>query len=186
VVGNVTEECKDVTEECKNEIEEFEVADGSLIRYNGTATDVVIPDGVVEIGSKAFNYYPANHLPAIVSVSIPCTVKRIGTPGWDGWGAFGGCKNLRKINIFDSVEYLQTSTFWGCKNLEEVEITPEKLLCLGYLELDMMFNKPVRQLMQDKLKKAAKERGICWKCQTPLNLKKNGSCKKCGSKTDLS
>jgi hypothetical protein len=34
---------------------DFSIEDGVLLKYNGTSKDVVIPDGITEIGDKAFD-----------------------------------------------------------------------------------------------------------------------------------
>ena len=51
----------------------FEVKDGSLIRYTGSGTDVVIPDGVTSIGDYAFN-----ECKMLTSIKIPDSVTSIG------------------------------------------------------------------------------------------------------------
>ena len=72
-------------------------------------TKLVIPSGVVTIGSNAFawNYY-------ITSVSIPNTVKTI------GYGAFSYCNALTSVYIPASVTTIGGSAFRDCFYLKSV------------------------------------------------------------------
>lgn len=40
-------------------MDDFEIIDGVLLKYNGTANEVIIPEGVKEIGKESFlrNYH---------------------------------------------------------------------------------------------------------------------------------
>ena len=51
----------------------FIIVNGVLNRYNGFSQDVIIPDGVTEIGFKAFM-----DCENLTNVTIPESVKRIG------------------------------------------------------------------------------------------------------------
>ena len=66
----------------------FEIVDGVLRKYKGTATEVVIPDEVTSIGMHAFY-----NCSSLISVTIPEGVKKIGE------GAFYGCSSLTSITI---------------------------------------------------------------------------------------
>lgn len=89
----------------------------TLNGYTGSAADVVIPDGVLRIGTYAFrNCYQ------IRSVTIPDSVTEIGDL------AFRNCTNLTSIVIPDSVTKLSKSAFSGCKNLK----LPQALIDAGY------------------------------------------------------
>jgi hypothetical protein len=91
--------------------ENFEILDGVLIKYNGSDSDVVIPDGVTAIGDDAFS-----ECHSIESVFIPSSVTSI------GWYAFSMCESLRSIYIPDSVTSIDENAFDGCKSLESVTI----------------------------------------------------------------
>ena len=66
----------------------FEVdSNGVLVRYTGTATDVVIPDNVKEIKKFAFSSGK------ITSVTFSKNLEKIGE------GAFFNCKDLKKVVI---------------------------------------------------------------------------------------
>ncbi|MBR2257420.1 MAG: leucine-rich repeat domain-containing protein [Blautia sp.] len=61
----------------------FTIKDGMLIRYNGSETSVVIPDGVKKIGDETFSVCRS-----LTTVTIPESVIKIGKE------AFRGCNNL--------------------------------------------------------------------------------------------
>lgn len=58
--------------QAKAQVEDFEIKDGVLVRYNGNDSDVTIPEGVTEIGNLAFC------MTGVENVIIPDGVKRIG------------------------------------------------------------------------------------------------------------
>ncbi|MBQ7499976.1 MAG: leucine-rich repeat protein [Clostridia bacterium] len=90
----------------------------SIIIYplNKTATEITIPEGVVNI-SNAFagNKY-------LVTVNVPSTVTNI-------TGAFSGCSSLKNVNIPDAVTYIGDSTFSGC-GIETITI-PDSVVRIG-------------------------------------------------------
>ena len=86
------------------------VGDGVLLDYNGTETDVVIPDTVKYI-SSAFEENKT-----VTRVSIPDTVTGLGS------SAFERCKNLTEVTIPNSVTSIGPSAFSKCTNLTEVVI----------------------------------------------------------------
>lgn len=91
--------------------EEFVVVgDGILIDYNGTKTDVVIPDTVKYISSGFYGNDNITH------VSIPNTVTCIGDV------AFSHCMYLTEVVIPDSVIEIKNGAFWGCGNLTSVTV----------------------------------------------------------------
>ena len=62
---------------------DFVIENGVLIKYVGHGGDVVIPEGVKEIGYSAFY-----NCKSLASVTIPDSVTEI------GWRAFEGCKKI--------------------------------------------------------------------------------------------
>lgn len=91
-------------------IDEAEV----LTKYTGTATEVVIPDGVIAIGKDAFS-----NCSNIKKVTIPASVISI-------LDAFGGCSSLTDINV--SSENSVYASIDGCvytKDKTEIRICPE-------------------------------------------------------------
>ena len=112
----------------------FEIVDGVLKKYSGTANEVVIPDIVTSIGESAF-FYRLN----ITHVTIPNSVTIIGVDSFKACrnllsitipnsvttiekGAFSGCWRLKNISISNSVTTIGESAFYGCRDLEEITI----------------------------------------------------------------
>jgi len=93
---------------------DFVIEDGELVDYLGTATDVVIPEGVTEISSAAFYENMT-----MVSVTIPEGVTVIKN------STFNTCKNLEMVNLPESLETIEANAFYGA-GLKYIEI-PENV-----------------------------------------------------------
>ncbi len=91
---------------------------GRLDRYTGTATAVIIPDGIQEIGAKAF--YEKN----IVSAVIPEGVVTIGE------GAFECCEKLEQVVLPKSLKRIEDRAFLKCRRLSSVQF-PEGINYIG-------------------------------------------------------
>lgn len=63
--------------------EGFVIANGVLSNYTGTSSAVVIPNGVTEIASDAFNYNNTNV--SLVSVTVPASVIKIGARAFESY-----------------------------------------------------------------------------------------------------
>lgn len=94
---------------------EFEITSGCLLKYNGNAEKVVIPEGVTSIGGYAFEKNDV-----ITEVVIPNSVSIINN------GAFKECKKLKSIVCPSSLQEINEEVFMGCISLESVEL-PEGL-----------------------------------------------------------
>ncbi len=94
-----------------SEDSDFLIENGVLTRYTGNGGDVTIPDGVTEIGERAFF-----DCASLTSIRIPDGVIKLGQY------AFGQCSNLTSIIISDSVTEIGAYAFWGCRNLTSVNI----------------------------------------------------------------
>ena len=90
---------------------DFYIRSGVLAAYTGPGGDVVIPDGVTEIGYLAF--YNCSR---VTGVTIPDSVTEISNE------AFKGCTSLTSITIPDSVTGIGSEAFSGCTGLSGVTI----------------------------------------------------------------
>lgn len=91
---------------------DFVIRAGTLEKYNGAATEVVIPNSVTSIGKWAFH-----GCGGLTSVTIPNSVTSIGE------SAFSGCSGLTSMTIPDGVTSIEGFAFNDCKSLEEITIS---------------------------------------------------------------
>lgn len=124
------------------EQKDFVIRAGVLERYQGEATDVVVPDNVIVIGEAAFKdliglrsvVIPDSvtligpcafmNCPNLTHVSIGASVREIGTSlsGRYIGHSFDGCISLREIDLSGSIQKLALGTFYNCKSLERIVI----------------------------------------------------------------
>lgn len=90
-------------------IADFQVNEGTLVKYQGTASTITIPKNVERIGEEAF----AGNT-TLISVSIPSTVEEI------AYGAFANCTSLKRVSIADGTKEIGNGVFAGCSNLTKV------------------------------------------------------------------
>ena len=90
---------------------DFIIRGGVIEKYNGSSTEVNIPNIVTHIGKEAFK-----DCKGIKTVVIPNTVKEIGDY------AFQNCESLVSIIIPDSVICIGGFAFEGCRGLTSVTI----------------------------------------------------------------
>lgn len=88
---------------------DFQLNGTKLVKYQGTASTVSIPNTVKEIGEEAF----ADNT-TLVSVNIPATVEKI------AYGAFADCTSLEHISIPNGTKELGNGVFAGCGRLTKV------------------------------------------------------------------
>lgn len=100
----------------------FTINDGVLEQYTEEAgvTDVVIPEGVTEIKSSAFN--GSN----ITSVYIPDSVRIIGS------SVFYNCKQLRTVRLSEQLDELKIAVFSKYVSLEKIVI-PDSVSSIGFI-----------------------------------------------------
>ncbi|MBQ4072554.1 MAG: leucine-rich repeat domain-containing protein [Clostridia bacterium] len=98
---------------------DFEIENGVIIAYKGNSQEIIIPDGIVEIGANVFR---KNN--KIISISIPDSVKAIGPY------AFNNCTSLERIDLGDGLRYIGDYAFSLCKKVEEITL-PHSLTLIG-------------------------------------------------------
>jgi hypothetical protein len=101
-------------------INAFEIKNGQLLRYKGSETDVVIPDGVTSIGYGAFQWRTR-----LTSVIIPESVTNICDV------AFKDCSGLTSVTISNGVTSIGDEAFLRCKSLTNIAI-PDSVTKIGY------------------------------------------------------
>jgi len=90
---------------------DFVIRAGTLEKYTGAATEVVIPNSVTIIGYNAFL-----HCQGMTKVTIPNSVAVI------GHHAFAYCTGLTSIVIPNSVTLIEARAFLGCDRLTDIAI----------------------------------------------------------------
>lgn len=92
-----------------------------LVKYNEQEgkTEVVIPDGVIEIKNGAF----ANCI-NLIDITIPNSVEEI------GMRCFYNCSNLKNIKLPDKLEFIWNGVFQGCTSLSTIAL-PESITYIG-------------------------------------------------------
>ena len=99
--------------------QDFEIANGVLIKYKGKGGQVTVPTGIVTIGANAFD-----GCKTLESIVIPDSVTTIGE------NAFDGCRALESIVIPDSVTTIGMQAFFGCEALKSIVI-PDSVTTIG-------------------------------------------------------
>ena len=100
-------------------------------------SELVIPDGITEIGDEAFTDF-GDSIVNIIRVTIPRSVEKVGTSAFSylhslesvmflgtaeiGARAFAFCKNLKSVTFESGVTKIGDSAFNGCKSLESVTV----------------------------------------------------------------
>ena len=103
---------------------DFVIENGTLIRYTGSNTDVVIPEmidniKVTKIGEKTFYWNNS-----ITSIKLPSSITEI------EYGTFWGCGSLKSITLPSNLTSIGESAFLGCKSLKSIEL-PNSVAFIG-------------------------------------------------------
>ena len=93
---------------------DFIIENGVLTKYVGPGGDVVIPEGVTEIGNYVFE-----ECQTLKSVFIPEGVTRIGTKAFY-------CSSIKSVNIPTTVDSYGAQAFSGCHELTTVDLPEGK------------------------------------------------------------
>ena len=99
----------------------FEIENGVLVKYTDEpgVTDVVIPEGVTEIGRRAFM-----GCTNMKQVTFPASLKTV------GWQAFSRCTGLTSLDIPGTIQRFSFQAFAYCTGITEVTIA-ENAASLG-------------------------------------------------------
>ena len=100
-------------------LNDFVIENGVLKKYVGPGGDVILPEGITEVGKNAF-IWCIN----LLSVTIPGSIKAIGDC------AFRGCSKLAKVKQFAGIQTIGSEAFADCKSLYEITL-PEGLAQIG-------------------------------------------------------
>ena len=128
--------------EAVKKIPGLKVVKGIVAQYTGDAEELVLPEGVTEIGAEAFSFNSD-----VKKIIFPDSLERIGEEAfrdcWElsdpvlpgnlkyiGVKAFSNCKNLTEIVIPEKVERIEDNTFSWCDNLRRV-VLPDGLKEIG-------------------------------------------------------
>lgn len=89
--------------------DDFVIVAGVLKKYKGSSVNVVIPDGILEIGANAFE-----QMTSLQTVRLPNSLKHIQS------SAFLGCSSLKDVLLCEGIETIGCSAFAGCKSFQTV------------------------------------------------------------------
>ncbi len=106
------------------------ITDGdTLVLYQGSAKNVVIPEGIKAIGNSAFQ-----NCKTITSVTFNDELTSVGNY------AFNGCTNLESITFNENLESIGDYAFCRCSNVTSQLILPDTLSHLGFNAFSGMTN----------------------------------------------
>ena len=88
---------------------DFVIENGVLVKYTGKGGAVAIPEGITQIGAKAFQ-----RKGKVVSVEVPEGVEEIGEL------AFAGCNKLEWVKLPQSTKTIGNGAFRDCPELRSV------------------------------------------------------------------
>ncbi|MGI6071833.1 MAG: leucine-rich repeat domain-containing protein [Lachnospiraceae bacterium] len=119
---------------------DFLIDGNILVKYQGTGSSVVIPDGVTVIGEGAFASrreltevsFPAELLRIERSAFALCSVEKVVLPDsleYLGEFAFSNCFKLNEVVFPSHLEEIDRSAFSRCINLQRISL-PEGLVSL--------------------------------------------------------
>ena len=99
-------------------------SDGTLMKYTGTATNVVIPSTINGINVTSIGYPAFRNNSSIKSIVIPKGVTYI------GGNAFYNCVSLTSVEIPEGITKIEFYTFRNCKSLTSIKI-PQGVLSIN-------------------------------------------------------
>ena len=97
----------------RNVLSGLTIKDNCIIRYDGSETDIIIPD---DSGANCINDYAFSKNNVIENIVVPSSVKKIKK------GSFEFCNKLKEATIDDGVIEIEEEAFQSCKNLCRVDL----------------------------------------------------------------
>lgn len=92
--------------------DDFQIENGCLTKYKGGGGDVVLPEGIKEIGQDAFS-----HCTGLTGIYIPDGAAKIGAQ------AFWGCTHLKRVSLpTETILEIGLFAFQNCTGLTEFQI----------------------------------------------------------------
>ena len=95
---------------------EFDESNGTINRYSGTDSQVIIPKEINGVEVKEIGYGAFANNNTLESVVISNSVISI------SGSAFSGCENLNSVIMADTVSYIGSYAFKGCSQLKSIEL----------------------------------------------------------------
>ena len=95
-----------------------------IVSYNGTETDLVIPEKVKGITVTSIGYAAFRKCP-LKNVELPEGLKTIGE------SAFSDCKSLVEVNFPSTLETIGDTAFYNCESLSSSVRFPDSLTTIG-------------------------------------------------------
>ena len=98
--------------------------DNCLIKAKTSISECLVKENTVIIANGAFASDNSNISPSLVSITIPNSVRKIGS------SAFYKCASLISINIPKDIKVVESSTFEGCSSIKSIYI-PNGVVRIG-------------------------------------------------------
>lgn len=124
------------------------IENGALIRYTGSAEDVVVPEGVQRVGDGAFD-----GCRGLTSITLPEGLQSIGNR------AFCECGGLTSIALPEGLQSIGDSAFYGCMRLTSITL-PKSLRSIRNSAFDWCKNLTIYTSAGTYAAKYAREHGI--------------------------
>ncbi len=97
-------------------LDDYEMSGGTIVAYNGTDTELVIPDTIDGVTVTAIGKSAFQGNKTITSVTLPNTIKTIGEQ------AFYQCSGIKTLDLPDNLTSCGKNAFAYCTSLTEVTI----------------------------------------------------------------
>lgn len=123
----------------KYEYEELEDGTIEITEYSGTERAITIPAQIDGKKVKGIGEYAFDENTILRNIKISNGIEYI------GYGAFGDCYNVRRIEIPESIIDI-SSAFWNCTNLKEIKVDSSNKNFVS--EDGILFNKEKTEILK--------------------------------------